>query len=256
MTSLGEDLKRERELRGISLKEIADSTKINLRFLRALEKDQLDILPGKFFTKGILRAYAKFIGLEENAVLNKYYESIQQQESNQKDEYKKKKPPPVSPQKAKTLFHFIILFIGLLAFLSFLYFIFQKKETTTPVKPPQAATVLYEDKTLPSPEKKASPAEEVKDLNFTISFDEKTWIQLYVDGEKELNGIMRPGKIFKTTCRKEILMHIGNAGGISYTINNKKGKVLGASGEVVKNIHITVDNYQKFLEQEKTTAPS
>ncbi|NOR13733.1 MAG: helix-turn-helix domain-containing protein, partial [Candidatus Aminicenantes bacterium] len=65
MLPIGQDLKRERELRGISLKEIAESTKINIRFLRALEDDQFDALPGKFFTRGIIRGYAKYLGLEE-----------------------------------------------------------------------------------------------------------------------------------------------------------------------------------------------
>ena len=47
MIPIGQDLKRERELRGISLKEIAEFTKINIRLLRALEEDQLDVrLPG------------------------------------------------------------------------------------------------------------------------------------------------------------------------------------------------------------------
>jgi len=84
MASLGQELKRERELRGISLKEIADSTKISLRFLRALEDDQLDMLPGKFFTKSIIRSYASYLGLEEETVLNKYHEdTLLQQEAEE-----------------------------------------------------------------------------------------------------------------------------------------------------------------------------
>ena len=76
MASLGQELRRERELRGISLNEISDSTKIGIRYLRALENDNLEILPGRFFTKGIIRAYAKYLGLDEESVLNKYYEDI------------------------------------------------------------------------------------------------------------------------------------------------------------------------------------
>ena len=46
MASFGENLRRERELRGVSLREIADDTKISIRFLQALEQDRVDILPG------------------------------------------------------------------------------------------------------------------------------------------------------------------------------------------------------------------
>jgi len=43
MPSFGQDLKREREARGISLQEIAETTKISLRYLQALEEDQFEI---------------------------------------------------------------------------------------------------------------------------------------------------------------------------------------------------------------------
>ena len=49
MGSFGENLRRERELRGVSLREIADGTKITLRFLQALEEDRVDVLPGGLF---------------------------------------------------------------------------------------------------------------------------------------------------------------------------------------------------------------
>ena len=82
MASIGQELKRERELRGIPLQEIADSTKINIRFLRALEEDQFDILPEKFFTRGIIRTYAKYLGLDEESVLNIYLENQKMQKES------------------------------------------------------------------------------------------------------------------------------------------------------------------------------
>ena len=47
--SFGENLRRERELRGIELRDIADATKISMRFLQALEQDRPEILPGGIF---------------------------------------------------------------------------------------------------------------------------------------------------------------------------------------------------------------
>ena len=63
MIPVGQDLRRERDLRGITLQEIAEATKINLRFLRELEEGNLDALPGEFFVRGIIREYAKYLGL-------------------------------------------------------------------------------------------------------------------------------------------------------------------------------------------------
>jgi len=72
MASLGQSLREERETRNISIEEIAAATKIVPRYLEALENDRFDIMPGGFFIKGIIRAYARAIGLNEEEVLARY----------------------------------------------------------------------------------------------------------------------------------------------------------------------------------------
>jgi transcriptional regulator with XRE-family HTH domain len=72
MGSLGQELREEREARHISIEEIASSTKIVSRYLEALEDDRLDIMPGGFFIRGIIRAYAKAVGLDPEQVLGRY----------------------------------------------------------------------------------------------------------------------------------------------------------------------------------------
>jgi cytoskeletal protein RodZ len=72
MATFGETLKRERELRKISLREVSEATKIGLRYLEALEGNRFDQLPGGLFNKGFIRAYAKFIGLDGEAMVNAY----------------------------------------------------------------------------------------------------------------------------------------------------------------------------------------
>ena len=58
LASFGEELRREREIRGISLKEIADATKISKRFLEAIERNDHRTLPAPVFTRGFVREYA------------------------------------------------------------------------------------------------------------------------------------------------------------------------------------------------------
>ncbi len=69
MGSFGDKLKRERELRGVKLEEIAGATKIGTRALKALEDEHFEQLPGGIFNKGFVRAYAKFLGLDEEQMV-------------------------------------------------------------------------------------------------------------------------------------------------------------------------------------------
>jgi cytoskeleton protein RodZ len=72
MASLGQELREEREARNISIEEIASATKIVPRYLEALEADRLDQMPGGFFIRGIIRTYARSVGLDPEEVLNRY----------------------------------------------------------------------------------------------------------------------------------------------------------------------------------------
>jgi cytoskeleton protein RodZ len=75
MGSFGERLRREREMRGVSLDDIAEATKIGTRLLRALEEEHFELLPGGIFNKGFVRAYAKYLGLNEDEAVADYLEA-------------------------------------------------------------------------------------------------------------------------------------------------------------------------------------
>jgi cytoskeletal protein RodZ len=68
----GDKLRRERELRGITLDEVAIATKIGTRNLRALEEEKFDQLPGGIFNKGFVRAYARYVGIDEEQAVGDY----------------------------------------------------------------------------------------------------------------------------------------------------------------------------------------
>jgi cytoskeleton protein RodZ len=73
--SFGEHLRREREMRGISLDEIVATTKIGRRLLVALEAEQFELLPGGIFNKSYVRAYAKCVGIDEDAAVAEYLQA-------------------------------------------------------------------------------------------------------------------------------------------------------------------------------------
>src|SRR2546423_14372647 len=81
MASFGESLKRERELREISLRQISEATKINLRYLEALEENRFDALPGGLFNKGFIRAYATYIGIDSETMVNSYLHEVSARQS-------------------------------------------------------------------------------------------------------------------------------------------------------------------------------
>src|ERR1700740_1254200 len=72
LATFGEELRREREIRGISLKEIADATKVSKRFLEAIERNDHRTLPAPVFTRGFVREYARYLGLNCDEIVNRY----------------------------------------------------------------------------------------------------------------------------------------------------------------------------------------
>lgn len=72
MGSLGSYLKAERELRGLSVAEVAQSTRIPARVLNQLEADERDLLPADVFVRGYLRAYARVLGAPEADLLSRF----------------------------------------------------------------------------------------------------------------------------------------------------------------------------------------
>lgn len=91
--TFGEKLKRERELRSITLDEIANSTKIGTRLLHALEDEEFSKLPGGIFNKGFVRAYAKYLGLDEEQAVVDYLAAEAEQE--------RKRRAPFEPESSK-----------------------------------------------------------------------------------------------------------------------------------------------------------
>jgi cytoskeletal protein RodZ len=68
----GAGLRRARERAGLSLRRIADITKLSVRVLDALERNRVDLLPGGIYRRAIVRAYASEVGLNPEATLRAF----------------------------------------------------------------------------------------------------------------------------------------------------------------------------------------
>jgi len=268
MTTLGQELKKQRESRNISIDEMASSTKIVGRYLEALEADRFDAMPGGFFVKGIIRTYAKYIGLDEAEVLARY------RETGVLDEPAKPRPAPARSETARALAGKSKLLIwayiatGILLFLIAVTFLWrsQRPKPGRAVQP--SAEVLKQTQTAPpqaEPKPEPAPAapaketarEEWKGLTLDLSFQEETWIQVYADGALKVSGLFPAGQKARAVAEKEILIGVlGNAGGLTFLLNGKPGKSLGRTGEVLNNIRITLDNQKEYLQDRGPTDPS
>ncbi|MBI1746004.1 MAG: DUF4115 domain-containing protein [Acidobacteria bacterium] len=76
MSSIGDDLRRHRESKRILLEQAAQDTKIGTRYLKAIEENRFEILPGSVYAKAYIRLYAVFLGLDPEDLSRRYQSLI------------------------------------------------------------------------------------------------------------------------------------------------------------------------------------
>jgi cytoskeleton protein RodZ len=74
---IGEVLKRTRTRHKIDIRTVEQQTKIRIKYLRALENEEWDVLPGPAYAKGFLRTYAQFLGLDGDALVDEYRRTVE-----------------------------------------------------------------------------------------------------------------------------------------------------------------------------------
>ena len=112
--TFGAYLKQERELRNISMEELAEQTHIKIEYLQAMESNHFERLPGMTFAKGFLQAYAKYIGLEPDDVLLRFEDTLKQLSGEAKF-----RPDGQSPQRFWLVSFAILLVIATVIILWF-----------------------------------------------------------------------------------------------------------------------------------------
>lgn len=98
MKKLAELLKDEREKKGLSLQEIAQSLKINVKILKAIEENNVDQLPAKTFLRGFVRSYAQYLRLDLTETMNLFQEEF----GPSKPDYMYRTTPPADTNSNAT----------------------------------------------------------------------------------------------------------------------------------------------------------
>ncbi|GGF10522.1 XRE family transcriptional regulator [Halobacillus andaensis] len=80
---IGSRLREAREEKGLTLEEVQRTTKIQKRYLQAIEKNEFDVLPGKFYTRAFIREYASAVGLDPEQVMEEHKSELPSNEEEQ-----------------------------------------------------------------------------------------------------------------------------------------------------------------------------
>lgn len=276
MGSFGESLRKEREMRGVSLEEISAATKISVRFLQCVENEEFSKLPGGIFVRSFIRSYARYLGLDEEALLAEY--QLLAKDKTNSDLSKLTASRPVSSSSPRSSWRAVVLVISIIILLTAGFFLWRHSRQILSLKvappaaqkpsapkaalvtapataksqsPPPAASAQGSP-TAPSAANgspaaaPASPASSSStpppsangELTLQIAATERSWVAIDADGKTVLQGVLQPGQVKTVEAKKAFDVVTGNAQGVVLTLNGQTLKPLGREGEV-KSIHLT-----------------
>jgi cytoskeleton protein RodZ len=270
LASFGEELRREREIRGISLKEISDATKISKRFLEALERNDHKTLPAPVFTRGFVREYARYVGLNAEDMVNRYNFAAANDDRIEK-------PPPVAkypqtpvrditprpapkrgipPSYARVDRNILAALLIVVALSAVAYWAIQFKRRERETADAANAVPVASVKTVVTTPPPAPPAVKPDDsmLRLVVEATANSWVTLDSDGQTAFNAEMVAGERRSFEASEQFRFRtIGNAAGLTLTLNGTPVPSLGEEGEVVKN---RIFDRQKLTELRAAQDPS
>ena len=236
--AFGDWLRRQREMREISLRDIADRTKISLRYLQAMEDDRFDLLPAPIFAKGFLREYARYVGLSPDEVVN-HYLSVQQPRAGEEEVKKDATLAGQRPNRPKPVRNWtyglflalaVLVLIGLVAALA--WYAERRRDdpaadvTPPPIAAPPAPEAAAVSAPLPTPERPKAP------LEVTLDFTSACWVEVAADGKRVLAQEMAQGESLPVEAQQSVQITLGDTSaadiqvnGLSYPLNGKTGEV-------------------------------
>jgi cytoskeleton protein RodZ len=234
--SFGEWLRRQREMREISLRDIADRTKISLRYLEAMEADRFDLLPAPIFAKGFLREYARYVGLSADEVVNHYLAVHQPEEVDQPGDATLVAMERKRRKKGRSWTWGLFLLLAgalLLALVALVSWLVDKREDEPAAVPPQvAAPQPAAPQQLAVPP--AAPAAPKAPLEVTLDFSANCWVRVTVDGKPAIEEERVQGESLQFEAQKSIAVKLGNAAAADIQVNGYPLEFDQSPGKVVE----------------------
>jgi transcriptional regulator with XRE-family HTH domain len=249
MLSVGEKLQRARLERGLDLASVASLTKINPKYLQAIEADDRARLPSAFFYKSFVHQYASVLSLDTRQ-LDAEIDPVLSAEA----------PPPLPGQETREARSLPRLksrgyrfykqsqyasYAGLVIVLlgcSGIYSWWHRTQTSAPVQVQQAKA----QPTVVTPPPAAPHGMEVipgYKVLLELLAREETWLSVSSDGRTVFSGILAPNESKSVEGREFAKLKVGNAAGLEVRLNGKLISPLGGRGQVLVVV-FHPDNFQ------------
>ena len=254
-TDVGSRLRAAREAKQLSVREIADTTKISVAVLEALEDNDFARLPGGIYSRGFVRSYADAVGLDPEKTSLEFVAQLPVEEIA---EFTKSDDRPHEYHLLKGQRRVAGPVLGVLVVCSVgaaLLFFFGMRGVPTGTGTPAEPATAVEPEPAPPPRwdppggaDPPTPIEPVPQAPLTIMLNPRRdcWVSLRLDGASVVRRVMRAGERESYGANDEIVLNVGDAGAFAFTINQLDGRSLGASGEVV-TVRITLQNYRSYV---------
>jgi transcriptional regulator with XRE-family HTH domain len=251
---VGGDLRRARTARQLSLGDVAARTKINQSILRAIEENRFDRVPGGLFTRGFLRAFAREVHLDPEAIVAKYREEFERPivELPSPEQVTHRVPDySLTADGTQDRRRFVGLAIVLLIGLA--YFGYARTRSGPPAPPPIVATSAATDKVeaaapapVPTPTTGAVDTPLAGPLKLAIEAKDDCWVAATIDGKPAIARLMKAGEREQFDVNDRAALRIGDPASFSFTLNGMPGRVLGTAHTAV-NLTFDRQNYKSIL---------
>jgi cytoskeleton protein RodZ len=264
----GGKLRDARERRGISLRQIANATKISMTALEALERNDISRLPGGIFSRAFVRSYAIEVGLDPDATIQEFIAQFPNDSITAGHPGKASEDHVAVESDRRTAGTFLWLFaLSLPIAAGLLYFATagrraepqavaavapEPKEATSAAVPPESSPSASPAAALPPPQPAAAvppppaPAAE-NQLVVRLAVRRPCYVSATVDGERRIDRLLQPGEEQTIEVRREMVVTAGDASALTLTLNGAEARPLGRSGEVV-TVRINPANYREYLQ--------
>jgi cytoskeleton protein RodZ len=248
----GRKLREARERKGVSLRQIANATKISVGALEALERDDISRLPGGIFSRAFVRSYAIEVGLDPEETIRDFIAQFPSDSVTAGHASSKIEDPEAleSDRRAATTF---LRLVGISAPIAAVVLYFSMAGGTSPglssvptvAEPAAPAPVPAVEISQPAAEA-VVPAHETDALMVGLSAAASCFVTAIVDGQRVLERQLRAGETESFEVRREMVLTASDAGALQLTLNGALAKPLGRSGQVVTT-RVNMSNFREHL---------
>jgi cytoskeletal protein RodZ len=227
---------------------MAEATKISLRFLDALEKGRIDQLPGGLFPRAFVRQYAKQLGLDAEKVVAEFLYEHGESGLPEKPAASVSAGPGIS--RGLLLFLAVAVAGGVLTWKR----MGTARDAASAQPPATSLPVVIQptDRVYPPPPSLgALTPVTVTGSGITLSLTAQAdcWVLAEADGQTVLNRVLSSGESETFEAHGQIVLSVGNAGGLVLKVNDHPGVSLGRRGEVKRNIVINKESLPSFVKE-------